>query len=1101
MISYQELINQSIGNVYQAGIATKILQHMGRIRNSNDQNQARRWVMELLQNARDVAWEDSMVKVRIELTDRELKFSHTGRPFRVKDILSIVNQVSSKVDDENTVGQFGTGFVTTFQLSELVSLQGVLKENGLPYKAFRVDIDRQGNTQDEVLSGIAHAMESLKAADAEPELTDYRKDEFHTTFTYVLKDENSRRIAHIGMEDLKETICYVLLFSQKIGSVELRYATSEEEKTICFVQGEHRRLGEKLQVAEFLYIRDGAEPQKVNICYATKDGMTIAANYAEESFLPLSEGCARIFVDFPLIGAEKFCFPVVINDLRLQPNEPRSGISLVDNVNSIDAQTNKEIMKRAVSCYKEFLSEASVLSLKGLNYIMEIPFFEPSKEISESWVKSYIYKEIYQYCASLPIYKTLEGMRSLNSADMYLLKAESMEKLENLKKLLKPVTGMYYPVDSVDWYRTFEAYEPPAEKMISLEKVLDKAEVYIREEGKIDEKQISTVKWCEKICDLALEDETLSRKIRAGEIAVFPSQKLKNGKVWYLKRLHEIRRDPGILEILKDITELLDELPAYYENADTKSCNLREKLLHKEFSPAKLPEMMAYEWSRLGNYIETKSNENFQILNYRMYVNAYKDKQKQIWILMAACGPDKEMYELYKQCSITELPVYETGDMPLGAGVWRNAYHGLLRLCIAEIEKKNKLEDLTWYQSVQCPDVYAWLNLFYRKWLHYQYVTEDYGLAVYLNQENVFKTKSELEWDRIEEKELKTIALGLKERTEQCNFYSRLLHSKLDFEDPSMGECRNRDVAFLINQTVTQLLTQQNLADASLEEQEACSLLLSWIQNHTEEAGIYFPAYCSEEGLMKLLTPKAAARMQQKVRKLEQIIEMLECESEDAVLQMLQEMNARKEEEKRNRCFTFLDGDVCLDGELFAELSQNGEENHLEKVCRQIGIAGEKYVLELLKQYYLGQNMQILSETEDEIRLQSRIDMEHDTHEGENNNPRSITISYPDHGEYHQAGWDISIADSANGDEMEYIEVKTHTKMSNFRNRVKLTNEQMKLALAKKEHFHVVVAIYDFHARKGDGITVYDAFLKYVQNGKLKNEMDGYLFRVSAGQI
>ena len=44
-MSYTELINDSIGKVYQKGIATKILQHMDHIRNVSDISLARRWCM------------------------------------------------------------------------------------------------------------------------------------------------------------------------------------------------------------------------------------------------------------------------------------------------------------------------------------------------------------------------------------------------------------------------------------------------------------------------------------------------------------------------------------------------------------------------------------------------------------------------------------------------------------------------------------------------------------------------------------------------------------------------------------------------------------------------------------------------------------------------------------------------------------------------------------------------------------------------------------------------------------------------------------------------------------------------------------------------
>ncbi len=79
--------------------------------------------MELLQNSRDTAYADQEVRIRVALDQDRLVFQHNGMPFRTKDILSIVNQVSSKSPGENTVGQFGTGFMTTYQLSEIVEIQ------------------------------------------------------------------------------------------------------------------------------------------------------------------------------------------------------------------------------------------------------------------------------------------------------------------------------------------------------------------------------------------------------------------------------------------------------------------------------------------------------------------------------------------------------------------------------------------------------------------------------------------------------------------------------------------------------------------------------------------------------------------------------------------------------------------------------------------------------------------------------------------------------------------------------------------------------------------------------------------------------------------
>ena len=208
-MNYSDIINQSIEKVYQNGIAAKILQHMDRIRNVSDIGQARRWIMELLQNSRDTAYPDQPVRVKAALYKDRLVFSHNGMPFRTKDILSIVNQVSSKSPDGSTVGQFGTGFMTTYQLSEIVEIQSVLKDEGLPYKPFSVKIDRRGVQKEDILASIFQTMEELKKADEERELRDFDREVLNTRFIYHLEGERNKKKKKTGMDDLRETILYV----------------------------------------------------------------------------------------------------------------------------------------------------------------------------------------------------------------------------------------------------------------------------------------------------------------------------------------------------------------------------------------------------------------------------------------------------------------------------------------------------------------------------------------------------------------------------------------------------------------------------------------------------------------------------------------------------------------------------------------------------------------------------------------------------------------------------------------------------------------------------------------------------------------------------
>lgn len=108
----------------------------------------------------------------------------------------------------------------------------------------------------------------------------------------------------------------------------------------------------------------------------------------------------------------------------------------------------------------------------------------------------------------------------------------------------------------------------------------------------------------------------------------FPNQKLQNGRVWHLRTIQEIRLDPGIPEELKDVTEVLDTLPPRDVGTDMESCSLRSVLLHKDFRTEGVNGIPVYEWSRLANYLTTKTNENFAVRDYFIKRSEYLDRWK-----------------------------------------------------------------------------------------------------------------------------------------------------------------------------------------------------------------------------------------------------------------------------------------------------------------------------------------------------------------------------------------------------------------------------------------------------------------------------------------
>ncbi len=58
-------------------------------------------------------------------------------------------------------------------------------------------------------------------------------------------------------------------------------------------------------------------------------------------------------------GQEYFPFPMIVNSLSFRPNEPRNGITLVDNSMSVDSEHNRKLMKDAVELYGEYILSAA----------------------------------------------------------------------------------------------------------------------------------------------------------------------------------------------------------------------------------------------------------------------------------------------------------------------------------------------------------------------------------------------------------------------------------------------------------------------------------------------------------------------------------------------------------------------------------------------------------------------------------------------------------------------------------------------------------------------------------------------------------------------
>ncbi len=129
---------------------------------------ARRLIWELIQNAKDnVAVcnvnSDNNLVVEISLTNNKFIFSHNKGYFKNENVRGLIRRYSSSDKDRSetnseavpaTTGRFGTGFMTTHLLSELVEIKGVFQENAETFKLFELNLDRSGHTNSRNRKGV-----------------------------------------------------------------------------------------------------------------------------------------------------------------------------------------------------------------------------------------------------------------------------------------------------------------------------------------------------------------------------------------------------------------------------------------------------------------------------------------------------------------------------------------------------------------------------------------------------------------------------------------------------------------------------------------------------------------------------------------------------------------------------------------------------------------------------------------------------------------------------------------------------------------------------------------------------------------------------------
>ena len=396
-------VEARINHNYYKQIADKITQLLDKIHDS--QLSDKRWVWELMQNAKDVPNKFGRVSVLIELWQDKLIFSHNGDYFTDGNITGLIQQVSSK-DSANEgelkqTGKFGTGFITTHLLSNIIDIKGVVKNpNTEEFQNFVLTLDRSARKSEDMIESITNNLEWVKGLDSGnyqdfPIAIGYEnrlESDFLTSFTYHL-NEDSLKSAMVGLSDLINTLPITMVSLRELKSVRVvNHIEGTEQLYDCNSETIYKSNDVKIIRSTI----DINGDKKYYLTYKTFEGeepiiaLSIETQWDGTTYSLMKRDKAQpvLFRDFPLIGSEEFYFPYMLNGFDFEPTETRSGILL--NSNEPKPQKNRRIIENAVDAVIDFNEWLIANNVKNTYLLASSKEPKPKESWDETYAKPWI---------------------------------------------------------------------------------------------------------------------------------------------------------------------------------------------------------------------------------------------------------------------------------------------------------------------------------------------------------------------------------------------------------------------------------------------------------------------------------------------------------------------------------------------------------------------------------------------------------------------------------------------------------------------------------------------------------------------------------------
>lgn len=454
-------MGMSILELYMANsidnTAGKIREKLNTVRN-NRKESAKRCIWEMMQNAKDVYNPKfGGVSIEFEIADEHtFIFRHNGLYFGLKDVTCLIQQVSSKSstnEDENVTGMFGTGFISTHLIADVIDVKSILLDFNDRYRYFSLKLDRSGSSKEELVPRIKDTMKEFAMLDNDtkgvlfPFVQDYeqhKENDFDTSFTYRIESESQLKLALLGINDLVNTLPVTMINLPTVKSVRVINRLEGEGTDFCYTCSR-----EKKDENVVLSTISNGELTKKYLTYTTsevslsieiKEGNGLLYAVKRDDKLPV------LLRDFPLIGSNQFYFPYFLNGFRFIPTEPRDDIQIHGGSDDKPSVINRGIIENAIKealTFNQWLIDHDIHN-RYLLASSRIPKSTKAwdEETSEPWIKGLQKK----WRAELLKQSLLECENGIyKMSEMLLPDCSKKESREKFWDILRPVTNRMLP--------------------------------------------------------------------------------------------------------------------------------------------------------------------------------------------------------------------------------------------------------------------------------------------------------------------------------------------------------------------------------------------------------------------------------------------------------------------------------------------------------------------------------------------------------------------------------------------------------------------------------------------------------------------------------